>query len=155
MTGWRVGEILALRWAEVDLKTGYIVTTQNKGDRVEGVTVAPLVLEHLSKLRAAFGQTVFPCECHERTLYDWFDAIQEAAEVKPPRKKHYTFHDFRRGFATNNVRRLKPEDLQALMRHKSAATTKGYIGMVEAIERSAVDVFHPDLKGKPKKADGA
>ena len=52
MTGWRIGSLLALRWDDVDLDTGWAVSraADNKGKRDQRIPLHPLVVEHLRKL---------------------------------------------------------------------------------------------------------
>lgn len=159
MTGWRISEILALRREDLDLETGYAITLyeDNKGDRDDKVKLHPVVIDHLKKL-GSFEPTVFPWPHNRRTLDAELDRIQGEAGINLPcRRKHkhtpachlYSFHDWRRAFATMNAPRLSADALQALMRHKSYLTTQVYINMASQID-DAVNVLHvPDvLRGK-------
>jgi integrase len=60
----------------------------------------------------------------------------------------YGFHDFRRAFATVNAKKLSPDDLQLLMRHKSYLTTKKYINMVSRLEEAVAVLHVPDVLKK-------
>ena len=127
----------------------------NKGKRDSLVKLHAVVVEHLRKL-AGFDPHVFPWNHNERTLYAEFARIQEAAGIHLPcrtRGKHehnrhchlYGFHDLRRAFATMNADKLSADALQALMRHKSYATTQKYINMAWQLD-DAVKVLHvPDV----------
>lgn len=57
----------------------------------------------------------------------------------------YGFHDLRRAFATLNAKKLSPDDLQSLMRHKSYLTTKRYINMVSRLEEAVAVLHVPDV----------
>ena len=61
MTGWRIGELLALRWVDVDLEAGTAVTryADNKGGRSENIALHPVVIDQLRDLRS-FDDRVFP-----------------------------------------------------------------------------------------------
>lgn len=151
MTGWRIGEILALRWDDVSLDRGEAITRadDNKGGRDESVKLHPVVVDHLRKL-IDFGPVVFFWPNHERTLYADFEKIQQAAEISP-QGGPYGFHDLRRAFATCNAERLTADSLQALMRHKSYLTTKRYINMAKQANKAAENLFVPDcLKPEPE-----
>src|SRR5262249_53784901 len=137
MTGWRVGEIIALRREDVDLGTGFAImrALDNKGKRDERVKLHPVVVEHLERL-PGFDPCFFPWNHHRRTLYSEFLRIQQAAGIHLScHEKHrhnaychvYGFHDLRRAFATMNADKLTPDALQALMRHKSYQTTQLYV----------------------------
>jgi integrase len=135
MTGWRIGDVLGLARQDVDLKEGTAVTRceteGNKGKRDEQVKLAPVVVEHLTRL-AALDPGMFPWNHNLRTLDEEWLRIQQAAGIHLPcRKKHehtehchaYGFRDLRRAFATMNASRLSADALQSLMRHKSYQTT--------------------------------
>ena len=82
MTGWRIGEILALRWDDVSLDTGEAITRaeHNKGKRDERVPLHPIVVEHLRRI-IDFGPLVFPWPHEPRVLWRGFGGIQGAAGV--------------------------------------------------------------------------
>jgi len=57
----------------------------------------------------------------------------------------YGFHDFRRAFATANAARLKPAELQKLMRHQSFQTTLGYINLTNQLNDAVKSMPVPDI----------
>jgi integrase len=155
MTGWRIGELLALRREDLDLAAETAITwaEDNKGKRDEKVKLHPVVIEHLKKL-AGFDPRVFPWNHNLRALYAEFARIQEAAGVKLPcRGNHqhtrfchvYGFHDLRRAFATMNAARLTADALQALMRHKSYLTTQRYINMTRQLDEAVAGLHVPEV----------
>jgi integrase len=160
MTGWRIGETLALKRDDLDLESGTAITradaTGNKGKRDERIRLHPVVLDHLRKM-ACFDPRVFPWNHNRRTLHAEFLRIQEAAGIHLPcddPHQHtpychvYGFHDLRRAFATMNADKLTADALQALMRHKSYQTTQVYINMARQMD-DAVAVLHvPDVLKK-------
>ena len=155
MTGWRISELLALRWDDVDLKAAEVITRHqdNKGNRDERVPVHPVVIDHLRQV-PSFCQNVFPWQHDERQLWTEFGRLQREVGIHLIcRDTHehteachvYGFHDLRRAFATVNAKRLKPEVLQKMMRHKSYKTTLGYINQAEHIEKAVADLKVPDV----------
>ena len=61
----------------------------------------------------------------------------------------YGFHDLRRAFAMMNADKLSADALQALMRHKSYATTQKYINMTRQMDAAVAGLHVPEvLKGK-------
>jgi integrase len=172
MTGWRIGQILALRREDLDLEAGTALTRaeDNKGKRDVILRLHPVVIEHLKKL-PGFTPTVLPWNHDRRTLYEEFLRIQQAARVKnaagedvplhlPCHGEHqhtahchvYGFHDLRRAFATMNADKLTPDALQALMQHKSYQTTQVYINMARQVQDAVASLHVPDVL---KKAGGA
>ena len=160
MTGWRIGELLRVERADVDLAKGIAITRHgdNKGRRDEVTQLHPIVVQHLKKIKS-FDPRLFAYDGNDRPLYTQFAEIQEAAGIKLPcRAKHdhtrfchvYGFHDFRRAFATQNARDLSPLQLKTMMRHRSFTTTQRYINLAVQSESITDKLFVPTLK--PAKA---
>jgi integrase len=156
MTGWRISELLAVQWVDVDLEAGRAITRHedNKGDRDEVAPLHSIVVEHLKRIQG-FGSHVFPWNHDRRTLDVQFHRIQAAAGIKLPcRRDHkhtaacekYGFHDLRRAFATMNADRMTGDALQSLMRHRSYATTQRYIAMARQIDKAVEALYVPELK---------
>ena len=159
MTGWRVGDMIAMRREDLDLDAGTVITRwdDNKGKRDALVKLHPVVVDHLRRV-PTFGPTVLPWNHNPRTLYYDLHRIQRAAGIHLTcREQHehtpschfYGFHDLRRAFATMNADKLTPDALQALMRHKSYQTTRLYIDMARQMDAAVAGLHVPDvLKGK-------
>jgi integrase len=155
MTGWRIGDMLALRREDLDLDTATALTRfeDNKGKRDDLVKLHPVVVEHLRKL-AGFDPHVFPWNHDRRTLDEELRRVQKAADIHLPcHKGHehtdachaYGFHDLRRAFATMNADKLTPDALQALMRHKSYQTTQVYINMARQMDAAVASLHVPEV----------
>ena len=155
MTGWRINEILALEWADVDTSNGTAITRarSNKGKRDEVVALHPVVLEHILPLKT-FHPNVFPWEHNLRTLYAEFKRIQQTAGIHVPCKEQhehtpschlYGFHDARRAFATMNAANMSRETLQALMRHQSPLTTARYINYAQQVQPAVANLHVPEV----------
>jgi integrase len=168
MTGWRIGDMLAMRREDLDLDAATVITrwADNKGKRDALVKLHPVVVEHLRRV-PSFGPMVFPWNHNARTLYYDFHRIQLAAKVTGPggvegpinlacREQHehtpachlYGFHDLRRAFATMNADKLTPDALQALMRHKSYQTTQRYINYARQMDAAVAGLHVPEVLRK-------
>jgi len=156
MTGWRIGQILSLKWADVDLDKGEAITMAesvgNKGKRDERIPLHPVVVEHLRRLEGSFDERVFPWDQHYRKLWVHFTIIQKASKLAdgkpmPESGKNgwYGFHDIRRAFATLNAAQMDLFQLQALMQHKSLETTKGYVNMANRLTDQVKSLFVPPV----------
>jgi integrase len=156
MTGWRIGDMLALRRERLDLDAGTALSLakDNKGKRDELTPLHPVVIEHLRRLSSVFSPMVFPWSCNRRTLYVDFAKIQEAAgihlncyqEHKHTRYCHvYGFHDLRRAFATMNADKLTGDALQVLMRHRSYQTTQKYINIARQLNPAVASLHVPEV----------
>jgi integrase len=149
MTGWRIGQLLALRRDDVDLDAGTALSRaeHNKGKRDVLLPLPALVVEHLRRL-ADFDPCYFPWDHGRRHLFEEFHDLQDAAGVRPDGKPYYGFHDLRRAFATLNADRLTPDALQALMQHKDYQTTQVYIAIARQLRPQAQNLFVPELPGR-------
>ncbi|WP_397569068.1 tyrosine-type recombinase/integrase [Schlesneria sp. T3-172] len=155
MTGWRIGQLMALKWEDIDLEAGTAVTRAevrgNKGKREERIPLHPLVLSHISQLAGTFDSHVFPWNQNKRDLWPEFQIIQAAAKLadgSPMPKggkfgRWYGFHDLRRGFATMNAATMNLFELQGLMQHKSLETTRNYVNMAKGYEETVKNLFVP------------
>jgi integrase len=147
MTGWRIGQLLAFRRTDLDFATGEALTRaeENKGKRDQRIPLHGLVLDHLQKL-ASFEPVFLPWYHNRRRLYKEFERIQSAGGVKPAGDKpSYTFHDFRRGFATMNADRMTGEALQAHMQHRDRTTTQKYIDLARQLRPAMENLFVPTI----------
>lgn len=155
MTGWRISEILALKWEDVDLDACEAKThaKDNKGGRDSRVGLHPVVVDHLRTIRS-FSPNVFPWDYSEQTLYRQFRRIQTAGGIDLPcdgDHEHtdachtYGFHDLRRGFATEHALLVPAKVLQHLMRHKSFSTTELYIQRAEDANRYTEQLKTPTV----------
>lgn len=146
MTGWRIGQALALKWEDVDMEAGTAKTQaeDNKGKRDAIIGIHPLVVEHIRKIRG-FYPAVFPWLKNERELWNVFHKIQEAAGISEP---YYGFHDLRRTFATMNAESMTADALQKLMQHKSYTTTQRYINLAHQVKSAVANLHVPDVLRK-------
>lgn len=158
MTGWRIGELLALRREDVDLKEGTALTRaeDNKGGRDDLIRLHPVVVEHL-KAVVSFAPFVFHWPHTQCRLDVEFDRVQAGAGIALQCKRnhqhtdacsYYGFHDMRRAFATLNAPRLTADALQKLMRHKNYATTKRYINLASQLDAAVESLHVPEVLRK-------
>jgi integrase len=172
MTGWRISEILALKWQDVDLhnRTAKTRATDNKGKRDAVVGLHPVVVEHLLPLKT-FHPNVFPWDHDRKLLSKHFHAIQAGAGIDLPCRvtnrigadlkgtpgdasgghvcttacHRYGFHDLRRAFATMHAANMTRETLQALMRHQSSLTTERYINFARQMNPAVANLHVPEV----------
>ena len=155
MTGWRVGECLAVKRSDIDLEAATAITraSDNKGKRTESVPLHPIVVDHLERL-AGFSPLILPWPHNRRMLYEEFHRIQKAAGVHlacEDDHQHtdachmYGFHDLRRGFATMNAGSMSADALQKLMRHKSYTTTQRYVNLAGQVNAAVATLFVPPV----------
>ena len=150
-TGLRLGELLALRWRDVDFTDRIIRVERNLVLRVEGTPKSDLMrsvplsdpaavaLDALSRRELFVGpdDLVFPSETGEHGNGDqvrraWSRALRAAG------LQHMRFHDLRHTFGTLAVRKAPVTTVQAWMGHADVQTTQVYIHHVPQHEHAAL-----------------
>jgi integrase len=138
-TGLRQGELLALRWANVDFVGGLLHVRRNftggrekvpKGKRVRSVPMMPAVIDTLARLkeRDEFtdeGDLVFTCEGqyldHYRLRKRYYEAVERAG------LRRLRFHDLRHVFGSAAITTLDAYKVQSYMGHQHYSTTQRYL----------------------------
>ena len=138
-TGLRQGELLALRWSDVDFVGGLLHVRRNftggersaEGQAGPSVPMMPAVIDTLAALKerehfAADGDLVFCSEVGEHLdhfeLRKRFYAALEKAGLRRIR-----FHDLRHAFGSAAIKKLDPYAVQSYMGHPHYSTTQRYL----------------------------
>ncbi len=143
LTGWRIGAVLLLPRADVDLVSGTVLVrgANTKGKRDQLVPIHSAVSEHLRRLRG-FTELMFPWPNDPRTLARDFQALQRAAGLT----QVYGWHACKRAFCTLNAKRLEPTTLQFLAQHEAFETTRQYyIDPSSAAQEAIGKLYVPDV----------
>jgi integrase len=155
-TGLRQGEILALRWADVDLVAGHLVVRQSatrgivttpKNGKSRKIPLAPSVLAALKSHRHLRGKLVF-CAADGRMLtkneckHPLWRACRRAG------LRQVGWHMLRHSFASHLVMRGAPiRAVQELLGHASIEMTMRYAHLSPDARRDAVGLL--DLAASP------
>jgi integrase len=131
-TGMRLGEIMRLEWADLDLQTGRVRIRITKNKRPRMVHMTGRVLERLLALRTqrvvpiSGPDLVFPDAIGGRWLkWSWRKAFKAA--VRKIGRPELRFHDLRHLCAINLVRRgMDLPSVQAVLGHTSLISTLRY-----------------------------
>lgn len=138
-TGLRQGELLALRWSNVDFIDGLLHVRRNftggeermpKGKRVRSVPMMPAVVDTLARLKERDEFTgdddlVFSRAGEHLNHYDLrkrYYAVLERADLRRLR-----FHDLRHCFGSAAITALDPYAVQSYMGHQHYSTTQRYL----------------------------
>jgi len=137
LTGWRSGEALGLRWAELDLprRTGTL------GDSQTGHSMRPLSHAACEVLRgvARAGELVFPASRGEGVMTGYASLWEKIAQLgRLP--ADITPHVLRHSFASlaGDLGYAEPT-IAALISHKRHSTTSRYVHVADAVLLAAAD----------------
>jgi integrase len=146
-TGMRRGEILRLRWRDIDFDTRELIA---HGDTTKGgqTRTLPLNNDALATLRAWRKQSggqrddrVFTVSTSHKTA--WSALLKSAGIVK------FRWHDLRHNFASYLVQRgVTLNDVRDLLGHKDLVTTLKYAEIADTNRRAAVDLLNKPIKIK-------
>ena len=174
-TGMRRGEILGLKWKDLNLNTGELkivrqvtvkgVSVPKTKSSIRTLFLPPDMLELLRDLKkTATSEWIFPSPVkdgeprHPSAVTKRFRIMLERAHCK-----HVRFHDLRHTFATMALENgIDIKTLSAMIGHVSAETTLNiYSHVTDAMKVQAAvridreiggtDAPMPDLKEEPKK----
>lgn len=132
-TGMRKGELLGLRWPDVDLKRGQAVLHKTKNSERRAVVLVDPVVELLrarAKVRRLDTDLVFPQASGDRPLEprDWFAKALAAAKIKD-----FRFHDLRHTAASYlAMSGATSAEIAAVLGHKTLAMVKRYSHLSDA-----------------------
>ena len=137
LTGWRSGEALGLRWAELDLpqRTGTL------GDSKTGHCMRPLSHAACEVLRgvARAGELVFPASRGEGVMTGYASLWEKIAQLGGL-PADITPHVLRHSFASlaGDLGYAEPT-IAALISHKRHSTTSRYVHVADAVLLAAAD----------------
>lgn len=126
-TGARLGELLQLRWDDVDLTKGMAYLGTSKNEERRALPLIPAVVDELKKqVRPIDGGQVFPSPRKDRDVYAGFrehwNEAREKADIK-----NFRFHDLRHSCASylamNGATELEIADV---LGHKTLQMVKRY-----------------------------
>jgi integrase len=139
LTGWRSGEALGLRWADVDLAC----RTATLPDSKTGKSMRPLsngacdVLMGLT--RGADATLIFPATRGDGTMTGFrkmWDRITKLGELSPDVTPHVMRHSFASQAADLEY---SESTIGTLIGHKSASVTGRYVHAADAVMLAAAD----------------
>lgn len=140
-TGLRKGDILGLKWRDVDLDRGIIsIQMQKTGEPIE-IPLIPMIRDLLQQMksRAAGSPFVFSLGPAGQGIGDIKTAFRAALRRSGLAAKGYRFHDIRRTFARMLYNQgVILTKIQRLLGHKSVLTTERYLGVKFEETREAI-----------------
>jgi len=152
LTGARQGELLRLKWGDVDLSRRTISLFRPKTGTAASIPLHPTLAQELSRVKAerartakrivADGEPVFLSRNGTPYLYPtsaWRFALKRAGLAD---REGLCFHSLRHTFATAFLENgAAITDLQGLLGHHSVSTTQIYAGMVDKRARTSLEAL--------------
>jgi len=146
-TGMRKGEILKLKWENVDFKTGYITVVETKNGEIRKIPMNKSLTTILKNVKSnarlkdddRLPEYVF-CDKEKKPYRDvktgWWKALKEA------QIENFRFHDMRHTFGSRlGMAGVDIKTIQDLMGHKDIKMTMRYSHPTPEHKRRAVEIL--------------
>jgi len=163
-TGLRVGELLALKWEDVDLVAGRIVVRRTlwrtqegppKGGRSREVPLSRDALAVLKAHRHLRGPYVFCTEEGKRLTQSMVKDVVPGTCRRAGLAKRITNHGMRHTFASHLVMRGVPlKAVQELLGHSTMTMTLRYAHLTPDVKRDAVLLLDGPAAGETRETVG-
>lgn len=149
-TGMRRGEIMNLKWKDVDLKTGAVILHETKNGerrRIPLTGKALQLLTNLSKVRDIKTKLLFPSNMDKEKPIDlrkpWINALQNADIAD------FRFHDLRHSAASYlAMNGASLAEIADVLGHKTLQMVKRYAHLSEAHTASVVERMNKAVFGE-------
>lgn len=150
-TGLRIGELLALKWEDMDLKTGRLIVKRSmwqgqegtpKGGRRREVPLSATTVAMLKAERHLRGSYVFCKDDGKPHTHNQLQNLVPQTCRAAGLPKRLTWHDLRHTFASHLVMRGRSiVEVQQLLGHTTLAMTLRYAHLSPDVKRDAVNVL--------------
>ena len=155
-TGMRMGEILRLKWEDIDFERGIIEVTETKSGEPRKIPMNNLLTETLRSIKLPCVSPYVFCRTDGRPRKSIRTAFENA--LKRAGIENFRFHDLRHTFASHLV--MAGADLptvKELLGHKTIEMTMRYAHLSPDHKRVWVEalVQRMDTKGKIEKSEVA
>lgn len=136
--GMRKGEILGLRWEDIDLDRGQITVRETKNGEIRHIPIASPLLTHLERIPRRLGCPHLFAGT-DGTPFQDIDTTWQAARDRAG-LKDFRFHDLRHTFASYMAMSgVGLEVIQALLGHKTPSMTLRYAHLSPDYLRASVE----------------
>lgn len=139
-TGMRQGEILNLKWKDLDLQSGRLVIQKSKNNERRGLSVvgdALTELRHWSKVRTLNSELVFPGRNRQSPIFirkPWLNAVVKAE------LKDFRFHDLRHTAASYlAMSGASLNEIAEILGHKTLSMVQRYAHLSEGHTTKVVE----------------
>jgi len=149
-TGMRQGEIINLKWSDIDLKRGYIILEETKNDERRSVPLvgyAKELIKELSKVRKIETPLLFASDAKPQVPIDirtpWHKALK-ASEIKD-----FRFHDLRHTAASYlAMNGASVAEIADILGHKTLQMVKRYAHLSEQHTSKVLESMNQNIFGE-------
>jgi integrase len=143
-TGMRKGEILALKWGNVDLRNGYITVEKTKNGEIRKIPMNKLLTTTLKNVKQAGHSPVYVFATEDEedgkpygdVKRAWWKALEET------KIEGFRFHDMRHTFGSRlGMAGVDIKTIQELMGHKDIKMTMRYSHPTPEHKKRAVEIL--------------
>jgi integrase len=145
-TGLRLGELLDLRWGDVDFETAILTVLHGKGDKMRHIPMVPElagILEEIPRAVSEKGEASPYVFNNPDTATRWVDTKKQwARALRISAIREFRFHDLRHTFASRLAQRgVSLKAIQDLLGHADLKMTMRYAHLAQNDLRDAVSVL--------------
>ena len=144
-TGMRQGEIMNLRWSDVDFQRGRITLHETKNGERRVVSIAGLAFQLLQKLDKVDSHLLFPGKDPKQPMdirFPWEIALKASGI------KDFRFHDLRHSAASYlAMNGASIAEIAAVLGHKTLAMVKRYAHLSESHTAGVVASMNEKIFG--------
>ena len=148
-TAARKGDILGLKWSDVDLKAGRAIARDTKNTETRSLTLSGYALELFkehAKVRQIDSELVFPPPAGKQ---EWPFKSHWNRAVKKAEIKDFKFHDCRHSAASYlAMRGASAPELAAILGHKTLQMVKRYAHLSDQHTSTVVAEMNAEIFGK-------
>jgi len=144
-TGLRKGDLLGLRWKDIDFDHGIITVYMQKTESYVEIPMIPMIRRLLENMKIE-SNSEYVLTYKNKQIGDIKRTFQTALKESGLKEKGYRFHDTRRTFASmlyNQGNHLFK--IQQLLGHKSVLTTERYLGVKFKETKQAMQTLNEPL----------
>jgi integrase len=144
--GLRLGEVLGLKWSDINLEKRTVKAEHTKGKRARFVPLNSVLCAEFERLRTAKldAKIIFPFK--RRSVRTGFENALKAAKIED-----FTFHDLRRTFGTRLLESgVDIVTIQKLYGHSNVLTTQHYLHPADVLSEEAVELLASHEQKKPE-----
>ncbi len=144
VTGMRKGEILSLKWPDVDFRRKIITILKTKGQKKREIPIGVGIFRLLLKQRKHPDSPYIFCHKDGKRIGSFKKAFKTA--LKRAGIEDFTFHDLRHTFASHLVMSgVDLKTVQEIMGHASFKTTLRYAHLARNHKRRAMEIFDSQM----------